>query len=124
VGFADAIRKCFNNYATFSGRARRSEYWWFALFAVIVGVVLEGLLAATKSPIFGILFAVFWLAIIIPTLAVTVRRLHDTGRSGWWYFIILVPFIGGLVLFVFTLMDSQPQQNQFGPSPKGQPALG
>lgn len=124
MGFADAIRKCFNNYATFSGRARRSEYWWFALFAVIVGVVLEGLLAATKSPIFGILFAVFWLAIIIPTLAVTVRRLHDTGRSGWWYFIILVPFIGGLVLFVFTLMDSQPQQNQFGPSPKGQPALG
>lgn len=115
-----------SKYADFTGRSRRSEYWFFALGNVLIYFALAflgGILAgATGSETAGlipmILLGIFVLAIIIPSLAVAVRRLHDTGRSGWWYLIGLVPFIGSIVLIVFFCTDSEPGANQWGPNPK------
>jgi len=116
VSFADAVRTVFSKYATFSGRARRSEFWWFTLFAIIVYIVVGIIDAAIKNAILGIIVG---LALLLPSLAVTVRRLHDTGRSGWWILIGLIPFVGAIVLLVFECQDSQPGANAHGPSPKG-----
>jgi len=118
--FLEALTK---KYATFEGRARRAEYWYFMLFyalAVIALAIVDGI-AGTFSDDAGVgLFSgLFLLATILPSLAVTVRRLHDTDRSGWWVLINLIPFIGALVLFVFAVLDSQPGANRFGPNPKG-----
>jgi len=104
------------NYAGFEGRARRAEYWQFVLGNVIVAVVLAILGALIKFPYLVILY---YLAILVPTLAVGVRRLHDTSKSGWWLLIALVPFVGGIILLVFTCLDSTPGDNQYGPNPKG-----
>ncbi len=114
MGFAEAVRTCFNKYATFSGRARRSEYWWFYLFYILVSIVLEIIVVAARNAIPLVLL----LALVLPSLAAIVRRLHDTGRSGWWFWIGLVPFIGAIILIVFACQDSQPGTNQYGPSPK------
>jgi uncharacterized membrane protein YhaH (DUF805 family) len=116
--FLVALKK----YATFSGRARRREYWFFVLFYVIILVVLgfvEGLigLRSGKDGV-GVLSAGFALAMLIPSLAVAVRRLHDIGRTGWWVLIGLVPLIGPIVLLVFAVLDSQPGDNEYGPNPK------
>jgi len=113
--------KAFKQYATFSGRARRSEYWYFMLFYIIGYLLmsfLDGMLGSfsVKSGI-GLLGGVFLLVHILPSLAVTVRRLHDIGRTGWWYFIIIIPLIGPLVLLVFSVLDSK-EDNQYGPNPK------
>jgi len=109
------------NYATFSGRARRKEYWMFVLFNVIASFILGFIdgITGTISPEFGLglLSGIYTLAIIIPSLAVTVRRLHDTNRSGGWFFIILIPFVGAIVLFVFSVLDSDSEENQYGPVP-------
>ena len=105
------------NYAVFSGRARRTEYWMFTLFNIIIAAaigVVEGFLG---SP--GFLGMLYALGVFIPTLAVSVRRLHDTGRSGLWLLIGLVPLIGFIVLLVFFVQDSVPGQNQYGMNPKG-----
>lgn len=116
--FLAALKK----YAVLEGRARRKEYWFFLLFYIIIIVVLsfvDGMLGfggAKGGP--GILSVVFVLAMLLPSLAVAVRRLHDIGRSGWWILIGLVPLIGGIVLLVFALMDSQPGANAYGPNPK------
>jgi uncharacterized membrane protein YhaH (DUF805 family) len=115
-------------YATFSGRARRSEYWVFIFFYLFVYVafLIAGALTKSSSATLGAALsltgAVFSLAMIIPSIAVSVRRLHDTDRSGWWFLLALVPLIGSLVLMVFFLLDSQPGDNRFGPNPKGVPA--
>lgn len=111
MSFAESIRVCFKKYATFEGRARRSEYWWFALFTGIIFIVTEVLDAAAGTPIFVILALV---ALLLPSIAVAVRRLHDTTRSGVWYFISLVPLIGGIILLVFLATDSTPGSNQYG----------
>jgi uncharacterized membrane protein YhaH (DUF805 family) len=116
MSFGDAIRTVFNKYAVFSGRARRSEFWWFSLFAGIVYLVADIIDVAIGKPIFVVIVV---LALVVPSLAVTVRRLHDTNRSGWWILIGLIPLIGGIVLLVFECQDSQPGQNAHGPSPKG-----
>ena len=118
--FLDALR---SKYATFTGRARRKEYWYFVLFYVLAFIVLAVVDGVTgtldEEAGIGLLSAIFVLATIIPLLAVTVRRLHDTDRSGWWVLLNLIPIIGGIVLLVFTLLDSQPGANRFGPNPKG-----
>ncbi|RYF92774.1 MAG: DUF805 domain-containing protein [Caulobacteraceae bacterium] len=114
-------------YADFNGRARRSEYWLFWLFSTVVSLILTflgGLIfgAADPSNPFGgaNLLSVIWsLGILIPSLAVGVRRLHDTDRSGWWLLIILVPLIGIIVLIIFFVLDGTPGTNKFGPDPKG-----
>ena len=110
------------NYAGFSGRARRTEYWMFVLFNVIITIVLQVISLAIQQV--SILGAIYGLAVLIPGLAVGVRRLHDTGRSGWWLLIGLVPLIGAIVLIVFMATDGEPGDNAYGPNPKFAPALG
>lgn len=112
--FGNAVRSVFQQYAGFTGRARRSEYWYFVLFTVLVYVAASVVDAVLGIPVLTLLAV---LALLVPTLAVTVRRLHDTGRSGWWMLLSLVPF-GGIVLLVFDCLDSEPGPNRFGPSPK------
>ena len=112
--------KALKNYAGFSGRSQRSEYWYFVLFYMLIYIVL----AVIDAMVFGagsmgILSSIYSLALFIPSLAVSVRRLHDTDRSGWWILIGLVPLIGWIVLIVFFVMDSTPGSNRFGPNPKG-----
>ncbi len=105
-------------YAVFTGRARRTEYWMFTLINFIISVVLSVVDTAAGMP--GVLSGLYALAVLIPSLAVFVRRLHDTGRSGFWFFIILIPLIGAIVLLVFLVQDSTPGPNQHGPNPKGE----
>lgn len=109
-------------YVDFSGRARRTEHWMFALFNfifAIVAIVFDMLLGtASEEAGFGLFYGLFCLAILLPTWSVTVRRLHDIGKSGWWIFISLIPFIGGIWLLILTLTDSQPGTNEYGANPK------
>jgi uncharacterized membrane protein YhaH (DUF805 family) len=112
------------NYVNFQGRARRKAYWMFVLFNIIALVILsliEGALGLSGQNGYGILTGLYSLAIILPLIALAVRRLHDTGRSGWWILIGLVPLIGPIVLIIFYVTDSQPGANQYGPNPKESP---
>jgi putative ABC transporter len=110
------------NYATFSGRARRKEYWMFFLISALISIVLTllDILLGTYSVEYeaGLFSGLYSLLILIPSIAVVVRRLHDTDRSGWWILISLIPLIGVIVLFVFICLDSQPGTNRFGANPK------
>jgi uncharacterized membrane protein YhaH (DUF805 family) len=109
-------------YAVFSGRARRTEFWMFTLVNIVVSMLLafvDSSFGMTVSYSVGILSSLYALAVLVPSLAVWVRRLHDTGRSGWWWLISLVPFIGIVVLLVFAAQDSQPGSNKYGANPKG-----
>lgn len=110
------------NYVTFSGRARRKEYWMFTLINLLIAVVLLGIGMAIDPNIGLIIYMVYLAATLLPTLAVLVRRLHDTGRSGWWYFISFIPLVGPILLLVYTCSDSNPEPNQYGPNPKMVPA--
>jgi uncharacterized membrane protein YhaH (DUF805 family) len=121
--FQDAVRICLTQkYADFSGRARRSEFWFFALFSAIVRAianVIDAILHTSYPRTGGGLVAtVASLALLIPSLAVGARRLHDKGRSGWWLFIALIPIVGIIILIVWWAQDSDPD-NQYGPNPKG-----
>ena len=125
--FSDALRSFWSNYRNFKGRARRSEYWFIQLFLVLTNLAAAVIdLALMNGDVDrfvangggGIVGLIWILATIVPALAVLVRRLHDTGRSGWWALIGFVPLAGTIVLLVFTLADSQAQQNSYGPSPK------
>ena len=127
-----------NNYANFQGRARRREYWMYTLInsiitfvlAIPISGVLMGLAMQTDAGmdpsaaltgstlIFAAIYALYALATFIPSLAIAVRRLHDTGKSGWWYLLNLVPF-GSLVILVFMVLDSEGGSNKWGPNPKG-----
>jgi uncharacterized membrane protein YhaH (DUF805 family) len=109
-------RVVLEKYADFTGRARRSEYWWFTLANIVAVIILLVLVAV--SNIFWVLYAIYAIGLIVPSIAVTVRRLHDTDKSGWWIFIALVPFVGGIILLVFMCIDSTRGPNQFGPSEK------
>ena len=102
--FGGAIAACFKKYATFSGRANRSEYWWWWLFTFLFGMI----------PVVN-LFS--WLVTLIPSLAVLVRRLHDTGRSGFWFFITLIPIVGAIWLLVLLCQRSQEGDNEYGANP-------
>ncbi|MGH3867764.1 MAG: DUF805 domain-containing protein [Pseudonocardiaceae bacterium] len=113
--------KVLRQYADFTGRARRKEYWMFVLVNAIIGVVLAILDSALSLPrVFtvGLLYLLYSLTVLLPSLAVGVRRLHDTGRSGWWMLISLIPLIGGIVLIVFFAIDGEGQPNAYGPNPK------
>ena len=127
-----------NNFGVFDGRARRMEYWLYRLELMVIGLVIGvpfALLSETttsseivpeSNSLMGILIlvvvAILSIILTIVDLGVTVRRLHDTGRSGWWILIRMVPYIGGLVLFIFTVLDSEPGENKYGPNPKGKRA--
>jgi uncharacterized membrane protein YhaH (DUF805 family) len=110
--------KVLKNYAGFSGRARRTEYWMFTLFNIIIGGVLYAIYAATGSSIFMILYVLYFVAVFVPSLAVGVRRLHDTNRTGWWLLLGFVPFVGGIVLIVFCALEGDRGANQYGEDPK------
>ena len=109
-------------YAVFQGRARRKEYWYFILFNIIVSTALAFLDRMTGTFVadtgFGILSAIYTLAVIIPGIAVSVRRLHDTNRSGWWFLITIVPILGFFVFLYFMVLNSDQETNKYGPSPK------
>ena len=108
---------CWKKYAEFSGRARRKEFWMFVLFNFLVSIavgIVDGILGTN-----GALGGLYSLAVLIPSLAVAARRLHDTDRSGWWQLIALIPLIGFIVLLVFLCSDSKPGENRFGANPKG-----
>jgi len=113
--------KALKNYAGFSGRSRRKEYWFFILFYIIFFMVLaflDGLLGTFSVETgIGVLTGIFILGMIVPNIAVTIRRLHDTDRSGWWILICFVPFVGGLVLLVFMILSGTQGNNQYGPDP-------
>ena len=109
--------KVLKNYVGFEGRARRTEYWMFVLFNFLAAVVLA--IVEYSLGLESILSVLYSLAILLPSLAVAVRRLHDTGRSGWWILINLVPIVGGIILLVFMCLDSQEGENQYGVNPKG-----
>lgn len=114
----------FKNCFEFKGRARRKEYWVFILGTLLVSValglidVMLGLYSDEAG--LGLLSGLYALIIIIPSIALSVRRLHDTGRSGWWILLSLIPLIGPIVLIVFYVMDSKPGENEYGPNPKEQ----
>lgn len=131
MGFGEAVSTCFRKYVVFSGRARRSEYWYFMLCYVIVAIIaniLDNILglrtAVGQESASGVQANIGWLAVLValvfllPGIAVAIRRLHDTGRTGWWYLLVLIPCLGSIVLLIFYVMDST-GDNQYGPNPKG-----
>jgi uncharacterized membrane protein YhaH (DUF805 family) len=109
-------------YAVFTGRARRTEFWMFVLFSFIISLILgaiDNFVGTVIGANVGVLGTIYGLAVLIPSLAVGVRRLHDTNRTGWWWLIGLIPLIGAIILIVFFAQDSQSGDNQHGPNPKG-----
>lgn len=121
MSFGAAVSTCFRKYATFKGRARRSEYWYWFLFNILVSFVLLGIDYSAHLVVLEdvrILTALFGLVVFVPSIAVSVRRLHDIGRSGWWYWIGIVPILGPIILLVFYVTDSKPEENEYGVSPK------
>lgn len=118
TNFGDAVKLFFQNYANFQGRASRSMYWWVQLFVFIVGCAcgIIGGIAGSEN-LGNILSGLFSLAIIVPSLAIAVRRMHDIGKGGGWIFISLVPLIGTIWFIVLCCKDSEPFDNRFGPVP-------
>lgn len=116
--FLEALKK----FAVFSGRSRRKEYWYFVLFNFIISIVLvliDTLLGTfSQSANIGLLSGIWGLAMLLPAIAVSIRRLHDIDRTGWWLLISFVPLIGSIILFIFALLDGTPGDNRYGPSPK------
>lgn len=111
-GYLATLKK----YADFRGRARRTEYWLFFLFNLVIATLL-GVVDFFLGTL-GALGALFALAILIPSIAVAARRMHDTNRSGWWLLIAFIPVIGTIALIIFLLLDSDPGENRFGSNPK------
>ncbi|PFM78995.1 hypothetical protein COJ46_15830 [Bacillus sp. AFS077874] len=108
--------KVLKNYAVFSGRARRTEYWMFFLFNAIITIILS--ILQSIADIDNLLTGIYGLLTILPSLAVGARRLHDSGRSGWWLLIGIIPVIGTIILLIFFCTDSEEGDNRFGANPK------
>ena len=135
MGFGEAVRSCFDKFLTFSGRARRAEYWWFVLFCVlgsiIAGVIDRALFGSAVIETYdsieiiqkSVVGGIFSLVTFFPSLSVMVRRLHDTGRSGWWFWINLIPLVGWLVFLWFMLKPGDRGANFYGPDPIGDQPL-
>lgn len=115
MNFGEAVRSVFTQYVGFSGRARRSEYWWFFLFSLLVYAAAGIIDVAAHT---AAIMIIVELALLLPSLAVTVRRLHDTDRSGWWLLIGVIPIVGTIILIVWLCDDSTVSRNRFGDSPK------
>ncbi len=131
MSMMQAVKSVFGNYATFQGRARRSEYWLFTLFnsliclgaTILISVLLVTALADERTPggagIVGVFFWIYGLAVLLPSLAVGCRRLHDTGRSGAYLLFAFIPVVGGIFLLIWLIEDGTPGGNIYGPDPKG-----
>ncbi len=107
-----------DNYSNFEGRVRRTEYWMFTLFNIVIVLALIFVIGIVSETLAMIAYVIYMLAILTPSLAVSVRRLHDTGKSGWFLLLNLVAGIGSIIFFIFMIMDSTPGENQYGPNPK------
>ena len=125
IGFADAIRICVKEkYAHFEGRATRSEFWYFYLFTLIISVpydmamIFRSFGLEVAAMISGGLYIIFCLALFLPQLGVTIRRLHDTGKSGWYWLIVLIPIAGIFIFIAQLIKPSSPEDNKYGPAPK------
>ncbi len=130
--FTQSIKTVFSKYATFDGRARRREYWWFALFRLLINaffyITIMAILASLNDNdnafsmsailIVFVLYSIINLAILLPSIAVLVRRLHDIGKDGLYFLLYFVPLIGQIFLIVLMIQDSDPEENAFGPNPK------
>lgn len=125
VGFGEAIKMFFSNYATFSGRSSRSEFWYVTLFNFLVSIAITmlGVIFIAVSPSYEMIVAlkvvnwIYSLAVLIPGLALAWRRLHDIGKSGGWWFIWLIPLVGAILLLVWFCTASDPEENEYGPVP-------
>lgn len=111
--FTESISTVFNNYTNFTGRASRSEYWWWVLFSILVSAVCS-LVQYLIGPIGTVLSWAWSLGVLLPAIAVVVRRLHDVGKGGQWYFIIFIPIVGAIWLLVLLLSPGEPFANRFG----------
>lgn len=121
LSFGEAIKTCFSKYVTFTGRARRSEFWYFYLFYFIVYVVaavIDAIMTSSSDDPTLVFKSIVCLAFFLPSLAVFMRRMHDIGKSGWWWLLGIIPIIGTIILIVWTCKDSSADENQYGPSPK------
>jgi uncharacterized membrane protein YhaH (DUF805 family) len=121
MGFTEAISSGFKNYVNFSTRAARSEYWFWTLFVVLVSIVtniLDALIVGTGSG-FAPLSTIASLGLLLPGIAVSIRRLHDLDRSGWWLFIVLIPLVGAIILIVWYCTKGTDGPNRFGSDPLG-----
>ncbi|MGO9699022.1 MAG: DUF805 domain-containing protein [Xanthobacteraceae bacterium] len=116
MNFVQAISSGFSNYVKFSGRAIRSEYWFWVLFYCL-GIFVAGIIDSVLG--IYVISGLFWLATVLPTLAVTIRRLHDLDRTGWWIFIGLIPLIGWIILIIWYCTRGTVGSNRFGPDPLG-----
>ena len=117
IGFFEAIKKAFKNYINFNGRSRRSEYWWFVLFNLIIQIIIIILAnLITKNLMF--LSYIYSLIIFLPGLGLAIRRLHDIGKSGWYILIVLIPIVGVFILLYFYCLYSENKSNEYGESPK------
>jgi uncharacterized membrane protein YhaH (DUF805 family) len=112
MGFSEAVKSGFDNYANFEGRASRPAFWWWTLFSILVAVAANIVDAIIGAPILSILVA---LGLFLPNLSVSVRRLHDIDKTGWWILIGLIPLIGFIVLIIFYLQKGDPGENSYGP---------
>ena len=120
MSFVDAIKSCFSQYVGFTGRARRSEFWFFYLFECLIGVLFSILLSVTHyNTVVVVLYVIVCLALLLPGLAVMIRRLQDTGRKWTYIFMGLIPVAGSIILIVNCAKDSEPGTNAYGPNPKG-----
>ena len=115
MNFMTAVSTCFKKYATFSGRARRSEYWYFALFCMVISTVLGLIFKSQTLPT-----TLFTLATLVPTLAVAWRRMHDIGKAGAWSLIVLVPIIGIIIFLIWCCKNGEEGPNEYGENPKGE----
>jgi uncharacterized membrane protein YhaH (DUF805 family) len=115
--FIESIKAVLTNYAGFTGRSARPEFWWFQLFGVIVSTVFNVLSGGNSSSFFGIVGTLAALALLVPSLAVGVRRLHDIGRSGWYLLLALIPLVGAIILIVWFARAGDPTDNAFGTAP-------
>lgn len=132
MNFTAAIRSFWSRFADFKGRSRRSEYWYVQLFLVVTNLAVAGIdLALMDGDVDrfiangggGIVGLIWIFATIVPALAVLIRRLHDAGKTGWWALVGFIPFVGAIVLLVFTVTDSSPGENKYGTSPKASSSL-
>jgi uncharacterized membrane protein YhaH (DUF805 family) len=132
MNFTAAIRSFWSRFADFKGRSRRSEYWYVQLFLVVTNMAVAGIdLALMDGDVDrfiangggGIVGLIWIFATIVPALAVLIRRLHDTGKTGWWALVGFIPLVGAIVLLVFTVTDSSPGENKYGTSPKASSSL-
>ncbi len=116
----DAYKKMWQNYATFSGRSRRSDYWYVYLVNIIISMALSVLGNLVAAQLFSLISSLYALATLIPGIALCVRRLHDIGKSGWYALFVLIPLVGAIILIVWLATDSQPGDNVYGPNPKAE----